>query len=309
LTTTVCKNTSLERIIGCDPEQTYLGGGYLQDICSFKKVTFARDPWNVESSLEFDYSFLKNKQGFHLSAVNIQFLVPFLCEKLADVYLNQQGEKITSFDLLHTEQKYQSYITSDDISFQIALEKATTDQLAFSYKIHTLSRENAFEGTMRFKTIVNPTEVLYSPYPSSFENIRCQEGYTLENITFGDQCIHAEIHKKQTNLHSPDQNYDELFLTPARTHAAVAQLTRILFCQSYQLKRNEIMDARAIKVIHTYTPLDKKLDYLPITVSTTKKIKKFKNEGNEWGLTNIDFYSKPYVEGKLLIACPIPVEK
>ncbi len=128
------KNTlNLEATLGCPPCETYLGGKYIEDLCQCSDVSFSPEGY-LKACLTFLQSGFSQK-GFHFSAVQVQRLVPYLCQELLQKILAPQ-QQIEAFSLLKTEQEFFRYVTaSQDIGCSVQLLQQEGDIYHLTYLV------------------------------------------------------------------------------------------------------------------------------------------------------------------------------
>src|SRR3989338_8189861 len=95
------ENISLEDVLGCSPEQTYLGSTYAEDIYSFLQTTFSLETTpSLETEVGFVYSAVeRSTHGFHFSAVNVHTLVPLFSTLLAKHILAKDQKEVAQSPL------------------------------------------------------------------------------------------------------------------------------------------------------------------------------------------------------------------
>ncbi|MBI5003121.1 hypothetical protein HZC31_07075 [Candidatus Woesearchaeota archaeon] len=309
---------NLEDVLGCKPERTYLGGGYLEDICCFRDLHFSFEGKpQLSATLHFEYSALANSsEGFHLSAMNVQFLVPYLCAELIAAVLEKNGRKLLSTRLLRSQQKYSQYIQEPhSINFRVTMEKESQTCFSLRYEITApMENKNAFSGTMVFDAASNGGTDGYS-LPTLFTPIICKEQYALDDIFYNDKQIKARMTREGSHFLERHHAHNGRFPSATIIHGALGQLSRALFCGLFGFDRQKIIKALAYKAQHTYhhACFDDKEAIMDVAASDEVVI--VGRHGVQYALitttytlhdTNTQYARTQYASGALYVACPMP---
>lgn len=309
------ESISLEETLGCRPQETYLGRGYLEDRCRFSDILFSlsKKP-SLTANLHFDHSSLaESSQGFHFSAMNVQFLVPYLCRQLLTAILAQDAQELSFFQLWKSKQKYSQHIgEKEGIRCQVQLEAIEEQTLSsqksyiFSYAIITTSAQDAaFSGTMAFVVSSVPGTLSYHA-PLSLENITVSDCYALRDIRYEERQQHIAAQLSFSNGTAPSA------LSLVHVHGALAQLTRSLFCKLFALDRARVIQAQAYRAEHHYhLESPSPTEEVSFSVAADKQIHVKKYGNTELALVFCSYTAgsplQAYATGSLHVACPVPV--
>jgi len=304
----------LEEVLGCKPEKTYLGGGYLEDICCFRDLHFSFEGKpQLSATLYFDYSSLANsKEGFHLSAMNVQFLVPYLCAELVAAVSEKNGQKLVATRLLQSQQKYSQYIQEPNcIDFCVTVEKANQSCFSLSYEITApIESKKAFSGTMIFDTTSIRSTNEYQ-LPTTFNNIICKERYSIDTLLYDNKQIKATVTKDSSQFLEQYPVHNGNFPSPVIIHGALGQLSRALFCRLFDFDRQKIIKALAYKVQHTYHHASHDYREAIMDVTASDDVVIVQRNGMQYALITTkynlhDNHMTQYASGALHVASPVP---
>lgn len=291
---------SLEKVLGCDPLTTYLGGGYCDDILHLREITVADT--NLTATLSFERSFLANKQGFHLSAINIQMLLPYLCRELAATVLSQKGVSLSSFRVQGTVQEYRRYCTSsEDIQCRVTLHEQERNLSTFSYSIIRPDGKECSLGNYRcllYTTTEKATEKNSLYHPPAEMRLSSQDTYSLDKIV---------LHREERSLEAYVGN-KAATLTPVQIHGSVGQLMRVLFCSLLGFDRDQVITARASRVVQLYHGPIPEQGYIPIRLQAKREIEVQERKGIPWAMVRCDYsVAHSYAFGELQVAYPLTI--
>lgn len=288
---------NLEEVLKYDPYRTYLGSGYRDDVITCSNVQFLVDEEKgITADLSFRRSFLaESQQGFHLSAMNVQVLVPFLCEQLVKAQLAYRKEMLTDFLIMSSEQHYKQFITEQDRLRCVIKHVATRGhEYAFEYGFSVADRaQPAFLGKMLFAAKVEHTPAaIYIP---ATMQVQAEEAYKLKDVWCDEQQLSVAgllVNKAKR-------------LAPVQVHGAVGLLMKGLFCQLLQMDRQQTMDARAYQIVQHYDlriPTEKKIS---VTLQLDREMHLSVKDGEEWGFFTARYEVGEVMEGVLRIANPM----
>ena len=287
---------SLEEILSYDPEKTYIGRGYLDDVYHLENFIFSfEERPRISATLSFPHSFLgQTPSGFHFSAMNMQVLLPYLCEELTKAVLAGEQTSLSSFIPQGSQEKYTHYLTTPTaIKCEVELqEQDQSGQYSFRYSIGT-AEKICFEGTFGAKVEYNQISALHS-FPDQVE-FQCRDRYELKKIWMDEQTLTLDA-----IMYNPHET-----LTPVQAHGAIAQSMRVLYCQLFGLRRDEIMLARAYQVNRTYHTPTKEHGDLALQLLPSPEITVTTRHGVRWAMTGCKYtFTEGYVSGTMQVAYP-----
>ena len=325
---------SLKKVLKYDPERTYIGKRYLDDKVTFSDVQFSLEGMvALHSNIFFEHSFLaQSPQGFHLSAMNVQSLVPYLCEQLATALLETEKQSCKRFSITSSKQQYQRFITEQEglrCSVTLSQREGNNDRgyygvdnpvefLTFSYEFLTAASEKpSFLGTMSFAiekeallpTLSNPsnnfstntfTETATIPsykisIPNIFPQVQCDKRYTLKDVYVDKQnlAIEGTFVNKSNDL------------APIQIHGAAGLLMKGLFCHLFQIDRGKTLAARAYTISSQYNGQAPKENNLLLKVQVEREIFCSEKGLERWGFFTCHYTLGEYVRSTLRIAAPL----
>ncbi|MEK6950712.1 MAG: hypothetical protein AABX13_03230 [Nanoarchaeota archaeon] len=306
------EHLDLEEVLKYDPYRTYLGYGYLDDSITCSNTHFfLEEPKGITTNLSFKRSFLaESEQGFHLSAMNVQVVVPFLCQQLVKAQLTRQNATLEDFLIISSEQHYKQFIDQQEglrcrieqiyqrrheYQFEYGFYAVGEDELSASQSaVSTLpSIQPAFSGTMTFAVKVD--NLASASYLLPTLQIQSEEKYKLKEVYFSEEYLSIE------GLLVPKTKR----LAPVQVHGAIGLLMKGLFCRLLRIDRQKTMDARAYTIIQQYDRRPPQEKRLPISLQLDREMHLSTKKGEEWGFFTAHYELGETMQGMLRIAQPM----
>ena len=296
---------SLEDVLGCSPEQTYLGSTYAEDIYSFLQTTFSLETTpSLETEVGFVYSAVeRSTHGFHFSAVNVHTLVPLFSAMLAKHVLAAEQKEVTQCSLTFFEQKYSKLILTHPVHGQVQLMNRTDQDYILEYAFGLPPETAMFSGRIQLHLDASP-----ALYPLSVPLA----------IPLPAEPSHYSLHDAQYNeaRKSVSASLRSSSLEPEKIHAAASQLLRVLMCQLLQVHRGDIIEAMAYKVSTQYhRNLAGFNGETRLTLDVDKNMFQRESGGRLYAFGTCHYTfgeDNPYVTSTMQVACPLdrmPPEK